>query len=216
MQADRQPYYPLLYSASGFQFCDLLLTASERAAWQTLLQLGTMNSELRTEIAAASQRAAQSLKIAEDHRSLLTIALDHLTLGRAALYVAILESPRSDFDVFRAELDAAVVGLRRAGTQHELPRGLLTRAWLRFLSGARTGPKSAQEDLDEAWEIAERGPMKLFLADLHLHRARLFFREAQYLWESPQKDLAAARKLIVECGYGRRMGELEDAEAAIL
>ena len=35
---------------------------------------------------------------------------------------------------------------------------------------------SAQSDLDEAWEIAERGPMPLFLADIHLHRARLFGR----------------------------------------
>ena len=48
------------------------------------------------------------------------------------------------------------------------------RAWLRFLEGQFTGPGSAQEDLDEAWEIAERGPMPLFLADIHLTRARLF------------------------------------------
>jgi hypothetical protein len=48
-----------------------------------------------------------------------------------------------------------------------LPRGLLTRAWLRFLTGARTGPESAQSDLDEAFEIAERGPMPLFMADIH-------------------------------------------------
>ena len=45
---------------------------------------------------------------------------------------------------------------------------------LLFLTGARTGRDSAQADLDEAWEIAERGPMRLFLADIHLHRARLF------------------------------------------
>src|SRR4029077_16456786 len=96
-----------------------------------------------------------------------------------------------------------------------LVRGLLTRAWLRFLTGARTGAASAQEDLDEAWEIAERGPMRLFLADIHLHRARLFFREATYPWESPTVDLAAARKLIEQCGYGRRKEELEDAEGAL-
>ena len=95
------------------------------------------------------------------------------------------------------------------------PRGLLTRAWLRFLEGKRTGPESAQSDLDEAWEIAERGPMKLFMADIHLHRARLFFREAQYPWGSPAADLAAARELIEKCGYGRRKEELEDAEAAV-
>ena len=57
--------------------------------------------------------------------------------------------------------------------------------------------------------------MKLFLADIHLHRARLFFREAEYPWVSPAADLAAARELIEKCGYGRRKEELEDAERAI-
>lgn len=36
----------------------------------------------------------------------------------------------------------------------------------------------------------------------------------KYPLESPQADLAAARKLIEHCGYGRRKEELEDAEAA--
>jgi hypothetical protein len=110
-----------------------------------------------------------------------------------------------------------VSGLRRAGQQDHLPRGLLTRAWLRALTGARTGPESAQSDLDEAWEIAERGPMPLFLADIHLYRARLFFREAKYPWpQSPQHDLAEARRLIFKHGYLRRKEELEDAEGLIL
>jgi hypothetical protein len=74
----------------------------------------------------------------------------------------------------------------------------------------------AQSDLDEAWEIAERGPMKLYMADIHLYRARLFFREKKYPWESPPADLAAAEKLINECGYHRRDEELADAKKAIL
>ncbi|MEO8494455.1 MAG: hypothetical protein ABI614_05265 [Planctomycetota bacterium] len=36
-----------------------------------------------------------------------------------------------------------------------------------------------------------------------------------YPWESQDKDLAEARRLIETCGYGRRMEELEDAEAAL-
>ena len=117
-------------------------------------------------------------------------------------------------------------GLRRAGTTHHIPRALLTRAWLRFLTGARTGAESAQSDLDEAWEIAERGPMPLFLADIHLHRARLFGRrkdeggqmneQQAYPWESPKQDLAEARRLIEKHGYLRRMEELEDAEHVLL
>ena len=169
---------------------------------------------------------------------LLDIALDHLTLGRAALCAAILESRSGrresaqtpspaapEFDQrgltsAATELDAAVSGLRHSGRSDILPHGLLTRAWLRFLTGARTGPDSAQADLDEAWEIAERGPMRLFLADIHLYRARLFGCRmpdtgCPYPWESPKADFAAARKLIEQCGYGRRKEELEDAEKAI-
>ena len=58
--------------------------------------------------------------------------------------------------------------------------------------------------------------MPLHMADIHLHRARLFFREALYPLVSPQVDLAEARRLIEKHGYWRRKEELEDAEAAIL
>ena len=57
--------------------------------------------------------------------------------------------------------------------------------------------------------------MRLHLADIHLHRARLFHAATPYPWGSPRADLAAARKLIEQCGYGRRLEELADAEAAI-
>jgi hypothetical protein len=56
--------------------------------------------------------------------------------------------------------------------------------------------------------------MPLHLADIHLHRARLFFHETRYPWTSPQADLKEARRLIERCGYWRRKAELEDAENA--
>jgi hypothetical protein len=67
-------------------------------------------------------------------------------------------------------------------------------------------------------EIAKSGPMRLHLIDIDidLHRARLFFREKPYPWKSPQDDLAAAEKLINDCGYRRRDPELADAKKAIL
>jgi tetratricopeptide (TPR) repeat protein len=191
MQAHHQPDYPLLYSLQGFRYCDLLLTEAERGAWQASCSGGLRPSEVddarRATLQAVSERAAQTLKWVEPQRNvpLLTIALDHLTLGRAALYAAILEG--SSLDPCRALLQHAVDGLRRAGQQQYLPHGLLTRGWLRFLEGHRTGPESARSDLDEAWEIAERGPMKLFMADIHLHRARLFFREAKYPLGIPRR-----------------------------
>ena len=167
---------------------------------------------------AVSKRATQSLEIAKGYNWLLSIALDHLTLGRAALYKAILAS--SSFDSCCSLLKHAVDALYSAGDMTQIPRGLLTRAWLRSLTGAYTGPNSAQSDLEEAWEIAERGLMPLFLADIRLHRARLFGRpnlEAsgeKYPWESPDADLAAARALIEKHGYWRRKEELDDAEKA--
>jgi tetratricopeptide (TPR) repeat protein len=54
---ERQPEYPLLYGLSGFEYCDLLLTEAERAAWQTILQLETRNSKLRQRPAAPSPSA---------------------------------------------------------------------------------------------------------------------------------------------------------------
>jgi hypothetical protein len=248
MQANKsQPEYPLLYSISGFQYCDLLLAVPERAAWQIVLESGDLSNLLAAQIGrrveiengdesahsktlrAVSQRAAQTLMLAEDNNlSLLTIAFDHLTLGRAALYASILECP--DLRLRTSDLshiDAALDDLRHAGQQQYVPLGLVTRAWSRSLTG-HTGPVSAQEDLDEAWEIAERGPMRLFMADIHLYRARLFGGMTgegggmKYPWDKnpdgsprgPKDDLADARKLIDQCGYWRRKEQLEDAEEA--
>jgi hypothetical protein len=226
IQAERQPQDPLLYSLAGFRYCDLLLAEAEREAGKA--QGEAKQEALLVKCRAVSERAAQTLKIAERNHWLLDIALDHLTLGRAALYAAILESrsrreesapplPASQPNLASAatEIDHAVSGLRRAGVQDYLLRGLLTRAWLRSLTGPATGPDSAQSDLDEAWEIAERGPMPLFQADIHLYRARLFFRAKPYPWQPPQHDLAEARRLIFKHSYLRRKEELEDAESAL-
>lgn len=227
MQTECQPTYPLLYSLPGFRYCDLLLAGPECATW--LATLSPLNAEVGKKNGgksphskasrAVSQRAKQTLQWMQEHSvtSLLDIALDHLTLGRSALYAAILEG--TSLAPCHSPLEHAMDGLRRAGTTHHIPRGLLTRAWLRSLEGKCNGPDSAQTDLDEAWEIAERGPMPLFLADIHLHRARLFGmrnEKTKYPWTSPQADLAEARRLIEKHGYLRRMEELEDAERRIV
>jgi hypothetical protein len=252
----------LLDGLAGFQYCDLLLAEIEREAWRVTLgrQPQTENSPVESSaeltrgdsdqneigskgscstLREVEQRATRALAIAERGDRLLHIALYHLTLTWVHLYEDIvpLAGNQNDSVHFLEKLrkappaDAAD-GLRRAGQQTMLPRGLLTRAWQRSLTGARTGPESAQGDLDEAWEIAGRGPMPLFMADIHLYRARLFgVRSSEcgvrseeatpYPWNrnpdgSPrgaEDDLAEARRLIVKHGYLRRMPELEDAEA---
>jgi hypothetical protein len=195
MQAERRLEYPLLYSLRGFQYGELLLAEAERAAWG-----GPAATEGSEAYAQVKKRAAQTLVWAEISPAFpLEIALDQLILARCALYADLLHGRTPGQDA-QQHTEAAVAGLRQAGQQDELPRGLLTRAWLRHCLKNTDG---AQADLAEAQRIAERGGMKLFLADIALTRARLFEDKA---------ELAKARELIEECGYGRRLPELEDAE----
>jgi hypothetical protein len=274
--------YPLLYSLSGFQYCDLQLEDAERAASQTVLECLDLSSPLAAvsslsnahtpaedeqplargsgvptnpagqktrdqlphseKLRAVYMRAAQTIKIAEREFGPLQTAFDHLTMGRAALYEAILELRKGRLEedqtssvesqtllmspltveAARRELDAAVADFRRAGHNEFIALGLLSRGWLRSFIGILGGSQGAQADLDEALEIAERGPMRLLMADIYLYRARLFHSVKPYPWATdaegttrgPKDDLAAARKLIEQCGYWRRKEELEDAEQA--
>ena len=111
--------------------------------------------------------------------SLLSVGLDYLTLGRAALYKAILEKK----SVAHCEplLERAVDQLLRAARQDEFPKALLTRAWMRRLSNG-----DAADDLNNAFQIAERGSMCLHIIDIHLYRARLFFDARSYPWKFPE------------------------------
>ncbi len=145
------------------------------------------------------QRAKYAIEIAIRNHWLLDISLDTLTLARTALDAALLDPSSSPLP----SCDSAVEGLRQSGNMDFLPRGLLTRAWVRWLKGDEPG---CHADLDEAWEIAEPGPMRLFMADILLTRARLLGDRAA---------LTQARTLIAQCGYGRRQQELADTEAAL-
>ncbi|WP_171982122.1 DUF4062 domain-containing protein [Aquaspirillum sp. LM1] len=197
MQAERQPKYPLLYSMQGFRYGELLLAEAERAAWG-----GPAVEEGSEGCAEVAKRGRKMFEWRVSGDPLLDIALDHLTLARCALYADRLHGRRPG-DEAQQHTDAAVAGLGQAGEQEFIVHGLLTRAWLRHSLNDLPG---TQADLAEAQRIAERGGMKLHLADIALTRARLFNDKA---------ELIKARKLIEACGYGRRRGELEDAEARL-
>jgi tetratricopeptide (TPR) repeat protein len=197
MQAEWQPQYSLLYSLQGFQYCALLLACAERAAAGAARNIHEFDKDLRE----VEQRTEQTLAwVIQNRLSLLTVALDHLTLGRVHLYRALLHGVVPDGA--EPEIEKAAEGLRRAGDVEFLVRGLLTRAWLRF---AQNRPDAARADLDEAEQIARRGPMPLFLADIALYRTRFFH---------DRTALAEARRLIDYHGYGRRIEEAEALEAA--
>jgi tetratricopeptide (TPR) repeat protein len=200
MQKELQPEYPVLYSLRGYQYCDLLLGQGKYHEVQ--------------------RRAEKFFEWREPSDSLLTIALDHLSLGRAYLLEVLHEdeSPKgfrrtklrtalgSGYAQAATHLDRAVDGLGAAGQQQELPRGLLARAALRRATGDF---EQARADLDEAAGIAARGGMRLHQADCHLEYARLHL--AQNDPAQARQYLAAARTLVDETGYHRR-----DAEVAAL
>lgn len=212
LQAEREPEQPRLRSLPGFNYADLLLAAAERGAWAAMLDL---NVEPSPETAAAVTnviaRAEQGLA-ADTGSSLFDLSLEHLTLARAALYEELLRMADSAQLSGNRRMPAAtrtsdhlttaLNGLRRAANIDHIPHGLLTRAWLRFVRGDQKG---CRDDLDDAWRIALRNPMRLQLADIHLTRARLF---------RDKKALAGARELIESSGYRRRHEELADAEQA--
>ncbi len=220
-QQQLQPKYPLLYALAGFQYCDLL--QSQRS------------------VLAVLRRARQTLEWARPEKKLLPIARDTLTLGRANLAVALQSlaggasaaSARAGAHASAESLDTAVEGLRASGHNDELPRGLIARAAFRRAVGNWDG---AARDLDEAHEFAEPGPMRLFLCDVALERARLALARneafaplsglvgahpppvfpdaavAAALREVARKQLDVARELIADCGYHRRDEELAELD----
>ena len=161
MQQERQPEYPLLYSLGGYRFCDLLL---EQGQFQQVLQRAGKTSEWMKD---------------DPHAPMLTKVIDYLSLGRANFSHALNAAPAERSALFSKAagyLDQAVQGLREAGQQQELPRSLLARAEYYRETNCFA---DAWRDLAEAQEIAERGEMKLHLADFHLQSARLFYAVAQ-------------------------------------
>jgi hypothetical protein len=172
-------------------------------------------SEFSDCMAEAERRATTTLAWVTQQDWLLDIALDHLTLARGGLIRAILAKslPQPTLDL--PHVAAAVNGLRTAGSIHHLPRGLLTAALYHFVRGEYD---LAEKHLAEAQQIAERGPMPLFLADIHLTRARLWGRgkeEGGSLKIDARAELVRAGELIRELKYGRRYEELADAENAL-
>ena len=226
-QGKRQPKHPMLYSVRGYQYCDMLMSKSDYAA--------------------ARHRGSQFLewvKLKPRLFNLLDTALHTLVLGRSYLGLALsipaqqwTKTAREEVHAVCSRLDAAVEGLLAAGTRDHVPRGLLTRAAFRRSVGNWDG---AARDLDEVEEIAELGPMRLFLCDMALERARLAFAkieafaplnelidncppnplapdpaEAARLRDEASKNIANARKLITECGYHRRDEELAELEVVL-
>jgi tetratricopeptide (TPR) repeat protein len=107
-------------------------------------------------------------------------------------------------------LDRAVDGLRRAGRQDYLPRGLLARAGLYRATGALD---KARDDLDGAFSVTARCGMRLYEADCHLEYARWHLASGDK--PKAQESLDKARKMIEEMGYHRRDKEVKELETQL-
>lgn len=215
-----QAWSPQQYgSENNFYIFELLIADAERASWLRFMGADIDKSILevgRNALLDTTQRFQPILKSNEDpNLGMLDRGLYNLILGRLALYTTQILSG-ADAQVAKANvgklLECAASTLSSLSPGGH-PFSMISRAWLRQLKKDKQG---AREDLDEAWRIAERGAMMCHRIDLHLCRARLFFRAKPYPWQSRQDDLRAARQLIERCGYWRRKGELEDAEKVIL
>ncbi|MGH9937838.1 MAG: tetratricopeptide repeat protein, partial [Blastocatellia bacterium] len=189
MQTELEPDYPLLYSQGGFRYCDLLLG---RGKYQEVQNRGERLLELR---------------VPSD--SLLDIALENLSLGRAFLLQARREDDgatvkAADF------LKRAVDGLQQAGVNEFLSRGLLAHAELHRVTSDYL---RAQSDLDKAFALATRGEMRLHLADCHLESARLSLATGDRV--TARKSWETAKAMIEEMGYHRRDGEVAELAQAL-
>lgn len=188
LQQERQPQYPMLYSLQGFRYCDLLLSQKQFQEVQLY--------------------AAQTLQW--EGERLLDIALDQLALGRAHLGLTRQTGTANEMFVQHLAQAAdwlyrAVDGLRQAGHQEILPLGLLARAeWARVAKQF----DQARRDLAEAFTIAERGEMRLHLADCYLEFARLSVATGDR--DSARKAWETAKTMIEEMGYHRRDGEVAE------
>ncbi len=215
LQAELQPRYPGLYSVQGYKFCDLLLSLGEPKSGCVLDGLSLAAARrLRKACQEVRERAKQALSQNKARYSVLSFALDHLSLGRAHLGLALtdLHPPHSgDLTKAAEHLGHAVEGLRQSGYQDDLPRGLLARAALRRLQGDLAG---AEADLGETLEIAEWGSMRLYECDAYLEWARICWQLGD--WEGLAKHVTQARKLVEETGYGRRRREVDWLEGQLV
>ena len=221
MQKEKEAQSPLLYSIRGYKYCDLLLDELSTLSDQRFGSTpgdgeDTLNRELR-QVRNRAETTLEWAKMGGEKGSLLTIALEQLTLGRTWLIEARMKAdgqdssfilPTSALDAAQQHLDESVALLRQAETQDWLPVGLLHRASLWRTKFQITNDKSqidlAERDLSEAESIAERGDMLIFQIEAAMERTRLALARMKYeggrmkeeMCEQARDKLEKARRLV--------------------
>jgi hypothetical protein len=201
LQKATWPDLPVLFSIWGARYCRLLvgdiLTGDKFDAPRYEHMVCRINEMRRV------GQEARRMRIPRGNWGPLEEALEQEVIAVAKARLSLAQGRSFPPDA-AADINSAVEKLRTTGRQDFICGGLLTRSTLRWEMKMDDYLARAQSDLDEAWQIAERGSMRLYMADIWLHRGRLFRDKAA---------LAKAREIINKCGYHRRDGELADAEA---
>ena len=190
LQAERQPEYPRLYSLQGYRYCDLLLDLGRHA-------------EVR-------DRATQTYRDgATGDNSLLDIALDHLSLGRAELLAHEADGSGNLAEAER-QLNQAVDGLRKAGTIQ------IFRAacWPgRRISGSPSNTTAP----GAIWTRRCASPPAPACGSTNATR---IWNTPGSSWRKeiarlPARHLTRAAELVAATGYHRRDKDLEELKAAL-
>jgi tetratricopeptide (TPR) repeat protein len=203
-----------LFGVAGFWYTEFLIDSWERnitatkhrncvdnflhrpAKTRQLKSLKVLNG-LRTCV----ERAENLIQEAKS-RAHWTLDCGHgeLVLGLALFRLSKVTGKRDALKGLR-ELDQALADLRMTGQQHHLAHAFEVRARCRSEIGDLEGAKA---DLAEAWQIAERSGMKIFMAEALLLQSRLFH---------DKNALGKARKIIEQTGYWRLKNRLEHLES---
>ncbi|HLP45358.1 MAG TPA: tetratricopeptide repeat protein, partial [Candidatus Kapabacteria bacterium] len=180
LQTKSKSEYLFNIAMQSFRFCDQLLSQGKYKEVQN-----------RTEKMSKLELESNFSK-----------GLNYLSMGRSYWFQSLDENS-SDFKKALDYLNYAVEDLKKAGEQDYLARCLLSRAAV-----FRTMKKfsKAWEDLNDTFEIIERGMMNLLSADYHLEASQLSIDEGKK--EEARKYFETAREMINNMKYHRRDGEV--------
>ncbi|MGB9293821.1 MAG: TIR domain-containing protein [Desulfobaccales bacterium] len=180
---------PFLTSLGGFVYCELLLS------------LGRYRK--------VHERAAKIIEVGSELRTIRDIALGHLAMGQAFLMKALTEGS-NDLTMALEQLDQAVAGLRQAGREDFVVLGLLARSGLYRIW---EDWERARQDLQEAMARVKRSGMALLQIEAHMEYTRLYLALGHP--EKARPQLATAKKMIGDLGYGRRNQDVLELEAKL-
>lgn len=180
----------ILDSAKGYRYCQLLLRQSSNNLDEVITRANTC--------------------LAKRGYSILDIALHELTLAHV-YYIKMQQTADITFEQQAVDyINVAVEDLRKAGMLEFLPKGLLTRA---AIFSHTKNYQQAWQDLNEAYEIASFGGMKLHLCDYHLTACTVIEQQTGLKTvddkETFTEHLAEAKALVNQTGYHLRDDEIK-------